>query len=199
MFIYKNPIYGHRYRVVIDPITARSDDSDNFVMHVMDTGNHEQVATFAERGLPDEDYADWAVSIGTIYNKAELCPEINVANGFIVAVNSRRYYHWYYEDKKARSERIPGLRTSVASKERMIDALTSLIDREALIIHDANTLKELRTMIKKVKTRSDGTRSLRMEAKKGHHDDRVAALWIYAGSLNQRELERGKRTSWAIL
>jgi len=40
---------------------------------------------------------------------------------------------------------------------------------------------------------------LRMEAKKGHHDDRVAALWIYAGSLNQRELERGKRTGWTIL
>ena len=197
--IYKPPIYGHKYRMAIDPITARSEESDNFVMHVIDTGNHEQVATFADRGLPDEDYADWAVSIGTIYNKAELCPEINVANGFIVAVNARRYYHWYYEDKKARADRVPGLRTSVASKERMIDALASLLDRGAIIIHDAETLDELRNMVKKVKSRSDGSRSLRMQAKKGHHDDRVAALWIYAGSLNQRELERGKRTGWAIL
>ena len=197
--IYKAPIYGHKYRIVIDPITARSEDSDNFVMHVMDMGNHEQVATFADRNLPDEDYADWAVSIGTIYNKAELCPEINVANGFIVAVNARKYYHWYYEDKKARADRVPGLRTSVASKERMIDALASLLDREALIVHDENTLDEMKTMIKKVKSRADGTRSLRMEAKKGHHDDRCAALWIYAGSLNSRELERGKRTGWAIL
>lgn len=197
--IYKPPIYGHKYRIAIDPITARSEESDNFIMHVIDTNNHEQVATFADRGLPDEDYADWAVSIGTIYNKAELCPEINVANGFIVAVNARRYYHWYYEDKKARADRIPGLRTSVASKERMIDALASLLDRGAIIIHDAETLDELRNMVKKVKSRSDGSRSLRMQAKKGHHDDRVAALWIYAGSLNQRELERGKRTGWAIL
>lgn len=197
--IYKPPIYGHKYRIAIDPITARSEESDNFIMHVIDTSNHEQVATFADRGLPDEDYADWAVSIGTIYNKAELCPELNVANGFIVAVNARRYYHWYYEDKKARADRVPGLRTSVASKERMIDALASLLDRGAIIIHDAETLDELRNMVKKVKSRSDGSRSLRMQAKKGHHDDRVAALWIYAGSLNQRELERGKRTSWAIL
>lgn len=197
--IYKPPIYGHKYRLAIDPITARSEESDNFIMHVIDTGNHEQVATFADRGLPDEDYADWAVSIGTIYNKAELCPEINVANGFIVAVNARRYYHWYYEDKKARADRVPGLRTSVASKERMIDALASLLDRGAIIIHDAETLDELRNMVKKVKSRADGSRSLRMQAKKGHHDDRVAALWIYAGSLNQRELERGKRTGWAIL
>lgn len=197
--IYKPPVYGHKYRIAIDPITARSEESDNFIMHVIDISNHEQVATFADRGLPDEDYADWAVSIGTIYNKAELCPELNVANGFIVAVNARRYYHWYYEDKKARADRVPGLRTSVASKERMIDALASLLDRGAIIIHDAETLDELRNMVKKVKSRADGSRSLRMQAKKGHHDDRVAALWIYAGSLNQRELERGKRTSWAIL
>jgi hypothetical protein len=197
--IYRNPIYGHRYRIVIDPITARSEDTDNFVMHVMDLENNEQVATFAEKGLPDEDYADWAVSMGTIYNNAELCPEINVANGFIVAVNSRRYYHWYYENKKARADRIPGLRTSVATKERMIDALSSMIDRGVIIIHDENTLDELRTVVKKIKTRSDGTKSMRLEAKRGHHDDRVAALWIYAGSLNQRQLEGRKGHGWAII
>lgn len=199
LIIYKNPQYGHKYRVVIDPITARSEQTDNFIMHVMDMSTHEQVATFAERGLQDEDYADWAVSVGTLYNKAELCPEINVANGFVVAVNARRYYHWFYEDKKARAERIPGLRTTVSSKERMIDALSSLLDREAIVIHDEDTLDELRWMIKKVKSRSDGSKSMRMEAKKGHRDDRVAALWIYAGSLSQRELERGKRTGWSIL
>lgn len=197
--IYRKPIYGHRYRITIDPITARSEDTDNFIMHVFDLSNHEQVATFAERGLADEDYADWAVAIGTIYNKAELCPEINVANGFIVAVNARRYYNWYYENKKARADRVPGLRTSVATKERMIDALSSLIDREAIILHDENTLDEMRTMVKKVKTRADGTKSIRMEAKKGHKDDRCAAAWIYAGSLDQRQLEGGRRSSWSIL
>ena len=197
--IYRKPVYGHRYRIVIDPITARSEDTDNFVMHVMDLENNEQVATFAEKGLPDEDYADWAVSMGTIYNNAELCPEINVANGFIVAVNSRRYYHWYYENKKARADRVPGLRTSVATKERMIDALSSMIDRGVIIIHDENTIDELRTVVKKIKTRSDGTKSMRLEAKRGHHDDRVAALWIYAGSLNQRQLEGRKGHGWAII
>ena len=198
--IYRKPIYGHRYRIAIDPITARSEETDNFIMHVFDLDNHEQVATFCDRGLPDEDYADWAVSIGTIYNKAELCPEINVANGFIVAVNAKRYYHWYYQDKKCRADRIPGLRTSVSTKERMIDALSALLDRGTIIIHDENTLDELRNMIKKVRSRSDGTKTIRMQAKKGHHDDRVAAAWIYAGSLDTRQIE-GKRTGqgWAIL
>lgn len=197
--IYRKPIYGHRYRIAIDPITARSEDTDNFVMHVFDLSNHEQVATFAERGLADEDYADWAVSIGTIYNRAELCPEINVANGFIVAVNARKYYHWYYQDKKARGDRIPGLRTSVSTKERMIDALSALLDREGIIIHDENTLGELKTMIKKIKNRTDGTKTVRMEARKGCHDDRVAAAWIYAGSLDQKQLEGRPTSNWAIL
>ena len=192
--IYRKPIYGHRYRIAIDPITARSQETDYFVMHVMDLTNHEQVATFRDRGLADEDYADWAVSIGTIYNNAELCPEINVANGFIVAVNSRRYYHWYYQDKKNRADRIPGLRTTVSSKELFIDKLTTLLDRESIKIHDEITLDELRKMVKKHK----GT-SVRMEARRGHHDDTVAALWIYAGSLTMPEIEKGKRNGFAIL
>lgn len=197
--IYKRPLYGHRYRIAIDPITARSEDTDNFIMHVFDLANHEQVATFCDRGLADEDYADWAVSIGTIYNKAELCPEINVANGFIVAVNAKRYYRWYYQDKKNRADRIPGIRTSVSTKERMIDALASLLDRGAIIIHDENTLAELRDMVKKVKNRTDGTKTVRMQAKKGSRDDRVAAAWIYAGSLDQVQLEGQRRSGWSVI
>lgn len=196
--IYKKPLYGHRYRIAIDPITARSEETDNFIMHVFDLANHEQVATFCDRGLPDEDYADWAVSIGTIYNKAELCPEINVANGFIVAVNARRYYHWYYQDKKNRADRIPGIRTTVSTKERMIDALSALLDRGNIIIHDEETISELRTMIKKIK-KSGGSKTMRLEAKRGCHDDRVAAAWIYAGSLDYSQLEGRPRSNWAIL
>ena len=197
--MYKRPVYGHRYRIAIDPITARSDETDNFIMHVMDMTNNEQVATFADKGLADEDYADWAVSIGQIYNNAELCPEINVANGFIVAVNARRYYHWYYQDKKARGNREPGIRTSVSTKEQMIDALTTMLTRGSITIHDEHTLDELRTMVKHVKTKEDGTNTVRMAAKKGSHDDRVAALWIYAGSLDHRQLEGRISQGWSVI
>ena len=196
--IYREPVYGHRYRVSIDPITAHSEDSDMFVMHVFDLSNNEQVATFAERGLPDEDYADWAVSIGTIYNKAQLCPEVNVANGFIVAVNARRYYHWWYQDKKTQAERTPGLRTTVSTKEKFIDNLTTMLDRGSVIIHDENTIAEMRTFVKKIKNRTDGTKSIRMEAMKGKHDDRIAALWIYAGSLDNTQIEGRKKSGFAL-
>lgn len=197
--IYKKPLYGHRYRIAIDPITARSEDTDNFAMQVMDISTHEQVAVFKESGLMDEDYADWAVSIGTIYNKAELCPEINVANGFIVAVNARKYYHWFYENKKNRGDRIPGIRTTVSSKEMMIDRLNSMLDRGAITLHDLDTIEELRSMVKKIKTRSDGSKSIRMEAKKGRHDDLVMALAVYTASLSMLEVDGVRRSGWTIL
>lgn len=197
--MYKKPLYGHRYRIAIDPITAHSNETDNFVMHIMDLSNNEQVATFADKGLADEDYADWAVSIGQIYNNAELCPEINVANGFIVAVNARRYYHWYYQDKKCRMNKEPGIRTSVSTKENMIDALTTLLTRDNIIIHDSNTLDELAGMVKHIKSKDDGTNTVRMAAKKGSHDDRVAALWIYAGSLDHRQLEGRISQGWSVI
>lgn len=196
--IFKDPIYGERYRIVIDPITAHSDDTDNFVMHVFNLNNNEQVATFADRGLQDEDYADWAVNIGTIYNKAQLCPEINVANGFVVAVNSRRYYNWFYQHAKNKADKSPGLRTTVSSKEFFIDRLITLLDRENIIIHDQDTLDELRSFIKKVKTRTDGSKSIKMEAKKGKHDDRVMALAMLAGSLDAKQIEGVKRSGFSL-
>jgi len=157
------------------------------------------VAVFREKGLQDEDYADWAVSIGTIYNKAELCPEINVANGFIVSVNARRYYRWWYNGKKNKADRIPGLRTTVSSKERFIDALQAMLDRETIILHDQTTLDELRNFVKIVKTRTDGTQSMRMAAKGSSHDDTVMALAIYSGSLNLRQIEGRKHSGFAIV
>lgn len=197
--IFKEPRHGHSYRIAIDPITAQSEETDYFAFHVMDLSNNEQVAVFRERGLQDEDYADWAVSVGTIYNKAQLCPEINVANGFIVAVNSRRYFRWYYANKKNQADRTPGLRTTVSSKERFIDALTAMLDRETIIIHDQETLDELRNFVKITKSRTDGTRYVRMAAKGRAHDDLVMSMAIYAGSLDLRQIEGRKRSGFAMI
>lgn len=197
--IFKEPIYGHRYMVSIDPITAQSEETDYFCMHVMDMTNNEQVAIFRDRGLPDEDYADWAVSIGTIYNKATLCPEVNVANGFIVAVNARRYYHWYYEDNKARAEKLPGLRTTVSTKEKFVDKLDAMLKRGSIIIHDEDTITELGNFVKTIRRSRDGKVNIRMRARGKGHDDTVMALCIYAGTLNLQQIEGRKRSGFAII
>lgn len=197
--VFSTPRPGHRYRIAIDPITASSQETDYFVMSVHDLANNEQVAIFRERGLQDEDYADWAVSMGIIYNKAELCPEINVANGFIVAVNARRYYRWFYVNKKAQADRTPGLRTTVSSKELFLDRLNAMLDRGTITIHDKATLEELRGFVRIIKTRADGTQYARAAARAGHHDDTVMALCIYAGSLDMRQIEGRRKTGFAII
>lgn len=197
--MFKPPIYGRRYRIAIDPITAQSEDTDYFAMQVFDLSNNEQVAVFRERGLQDEDYADWAVSIGMIYNKAELCPEINVAQGFIVAVNARRYFRWFYQHKKAQKDRAPGLRTTVSSKELFIDRLNAMLDRESIVLHDQETLTELRNFVKIIKKRADGTSYVRMAAKGKTHDDLCMSLAILAGSLNSQQIEGKKHSSFAII
>lgn len=197
--IFKQPRPGHKYRIAIDPITAQSEDTDYFAMHVFDLANNEQVAVFREKGLQDEDYADWAVSIGTIYNKAELCPEINVGNAFVVSVNARRYYRWVYANKAAKTNRTPGLRTTVSTKEQFIDRLQALLDRGNIIIHHQETLDELRNFVKISKVRTDGTRYVRMAARGKTHDDLCMSLAIYAGSLTMAQIEGRKKSSFAII
>ena len=197
--LYKRPLLGHKYRITIDPITAQSDGTDFFTMCVWDLANNEQVAIFHERGLQDEDYADWAVSMGMIYNKAELCPESNVANAFCVAVNSKRYFRWFYQNKKSKAEKVPGIRTTVSSKELMIDRLGTLLDRNNIIIHNEENLEELRNFVKIVKVRPDGSKYVRMAAKGNKHDDFCACNWILAGSLDQKQLEGRRCSGFAII
>lgn len=193
------PRGGHRYRMCIDPITAIGESTDYFVMGVFDMSNNEQVAIFRDRGLQDEDYADWAVSMGAVYNKAELCPEINVANGFVVAVNARRYFRWFYVSRKAQADRTPGLRTTVSSKELFLDRLNALLDRSNIILHDQTTLDELRSFIRIIKTRSDGTKYARAAAKSGAHDDTVMVLALLAGSMDMKQIEGRKKSTFAII
>lgn len=196
--IYRKPVYGRRYRLVVDPITAHSDMTDYFAMMIFDTKSHEQMAVFRGRGFSDDDYADFAVGLAKIYNNAEICPEINVASGFIAGVNTRHYYHWFYANDKARRDKEIGLRTTASSKERMVDQLKTLLDRGLIKIHDRDNLDELNNFVKKVKLRSDGSKSIYMAAKGKTHDDTVACNFIYAGSLQQRDLEGIRKTGFSL-
>ena len=196
--IYRSPVYGRRYRLTVDPITAQSDQTDFFSMSMWDMQSHEQMAVFHGRGFSDDDYADQAVCMAKIYNNAEICPEINVASGFIAGVNNRHYYRWFYANDKARKNKEIGLRTTASSKERMIDQLKTLLDREIIIIHDRDTLDELNNFVKRVRLRSDGTKSVYMAAKGKTHDDLCFTAILFAGSLEQYQLEQRKKVSFSL-
>lgn len=197
--IFKNPIYGHKYRVVVDPITAFNDNTDNFAMSIFDDNNFEQVAVFCGKNMPLEDYADYAVSIAKLYNNAMIVPESNMAGAFVTSVYGLRYYNLYYENQLARKKRMPGVRTTASNKESMIDNLLLLLDNDRIILHDEDTIDEMSWFEKKVKEHPDGSTTVKMMAKRGKTDDRVACLWVYVGSLDQRQLAGRKKNRWSVL
>ena len=197
--IFKNPVYGHQYKLVADPITAVNENTDYFAMSVFDDTNLEQVAVFYGNDMPLEDYADYAVSIATIFNRATICPEANVAAAFVQSVYNLRYYNLYYETPQKRKNREPGIRTTATSKENMIDNLKLLLDTGRIILHDEETINELSTFEKKVKQRTDGGTTVKMAARKGKKDDLVSVLWCYVGSLDKTQLSGRKRSGYAFL
>ena len=200
LMVYKLPEQGHRYRLVVDAITSMSGDSDYFSMMVFDEKNNEQCAVFYENGLALEDYADYAVQIAKIYNRAMIVPEQNMAEGFIALVwEGQKYYNFFFQDASARAKKMPGIRTTATSRASMLDTLTLLLESGRIIIHDQATLDEMSTFERKVKKRQDGTETIRIEARAGHHDDRVSNLWIYAGSLDRSQVAGKKSIGWTIL
>lgn len=199
--VYKKPEQGHKYKLVVDAITSMSGESDYFSMMVFDEKNNEQCAVFYENGLALEDYADYAVQIAKIYNRAMIVPEQNMAEGFIALVwEGLKYYNFYFQDMSARVKKMPGIRTTATSRASMLDTLTLLLESGRLILHDRATLDEMSTFERKVKKRRDGTETVRIEARAGHHDDRVSNLWIYAGSLDRSQIAGKKREiTWHVI
>lgn len=196
--VFRVPVYGHRYKVVADPITASSDDTDIFAMHVYDDNTLEQVAVFSSRGLSVEDYADYAVSMAKIYNNALICPESNVADAFVVACRGLGYYNFYYPSTLARKKREPGIKTTASSKGGMIDNLKLLLDNKRITFHDEETINELEWFEKKFKRSDDGTVRVSMSAHGKKHDDHIACAWIYVGTLDDRQIN-GKNSGFAFL
>jgi hypothetical protein len=81
----------------------------------------------------------------------------------------------------------------------MLDMLAAMLDRGTIIIHDESTLDELKSFVKIIKTRQDGSQYVRMAARAGHKDDRVSSLWIYAGTRSLKEIEGRKSVGFAVL
>lgn len=186
--IFRQPIYGHKYLVSVDPITSASDESDYFAASVFDTANNEQVATIRGRGLPEEEWAIMTHSVAKIYNRAMICPESNVAEGFKATIWNLGYYNWYYVNTLARKNRNPGIRTTTTSKVSMIETLSYLIKNDNIIIYDEDWIHELEIFEKKVKHMSDNRAVVTYAAPGKQHDDTVATLWIYAGTLTKDKI-----------
>lgn len=198
--IYRQPIYGHKYIEVVDPITGQSEQTDNFAMTMFDVDTMEVVATYCDKNQSVEDYADICVAAAKLYNRAQICPERNVAEGLVVSIRALGYHNFWYESKQAKAKKEPGLRTTATSKDHMInERLKLLLDQKRIKIYSREIIDELETFEKKVRRRADGSLSVKMQARKGKHDDRVATMWIFAGTLNNKALEGKKTVGFSII
>ncbi len=186
--IYKKPLPSHHYTTIVDPITSASDGSDFFAATVMDSANHEQVATIRGRGIPEEEWAMMTWALCRYYNRALICPESNVAEGFKATIWNLGYYNWYYVNALARKNRSPGIRTTSTSKVTMIERLQYLIKNDMLILHDPDWIRELEIFERKVKRVGEERSIVTYAAPGKQHDDTVSTLWIYAGTLQQNQL-----------
>lgn len=197
--VFVPPILGHRYILCVDPITAIGEETDNFAATMMDLENNEQVATICGRDLALEDWAQYSVGLAKIYNNATICPENNVGGEFIAYVRSLGYYRLYYSSVQNRVKKIAGIRTTVSSKDSMVKALYTLLHNHRIILHDPSWIEELEHFEIKKKVRADQTMVKKIEAAKGHHDDRVASLWIFAGTLGTDDLVKERKTHISFL
>lgn len=193
--MFKRPEYGEKYRIAVDPIASNSNESDYFAAHVFNMRNNEQVAVLHVRGMSVEDCSDLLLCMAKLYNRAEICPESNIAESLVILIRAQRYYNWYYQTDTQRMKKEPGIRTTATTKENMINRVQLLLDNNKVIIHDKETLDEMGNFIKK-KNKS-GT--VKMEAKGNGHDDLVMALAIYAASLDQRGMTGDRKIGWHIL
>lgn len=196
LVLFQPPVYARKYRLVVDPISAVGDNTDYFAMSMFDLSNNEQVASFMARGMALEDYVEFAIAMCKIYNNAEICPEQNIAQTFYELAWARGYYYWYYTDNKMRATRQPGIRTTVGSKEGMISRTLTLLNSGSIILHDKRLFEQMETFVK-ITNRRNGT--YKFEAAKGKHDDLVATLFIYAGSLNQNQLAGKQEVRFGFL
>lgn len=197
--IFRQPIYGHKYMLAVDPIAATGDGTDFFAATLMDTANHEQVATIHGRGIQVEDWATISVELCKIYNRATICPESNMGEGFRVKAWEMGYYNWWYVNQSARANRAPGIRTTATSKDRMLDTLHTMIRNKNLIIHDPECFEELQAFERQVVKKASGDNFIRCCAPKGMHDDLIASLWIYCGTLTTQQIAGRKREGYTII
>lgn len=194
IMVYKAPIAGQRYMLTCDPIGSNSDDSDFFAASVWNMDKNEQVATLYTRGLMVEDMADLTVGLAQIYNRAVICSERNMGEALHACIRAKGYYNFYYQTKNDKAKKDPGIRTTVSSKPAMLDKLQAMLDRGSIIIHSAETLRQLKEYERKVKARSGGGSTIQFSAPKGDHDDLCTSVYLYAGTRSDREL-MGKNVS----
>lgn len=146
--IWAWPDKDGKYVIGADP-SQGMEHSDYASAHVINARNHEVVAHWHGHIDPDLLGSDVLVPLGQFYNQALIGVESN-NHGLTTnkALQRARYFPIYYERSPKYKRSVPtevlGYRTTQVTKPLMIDELNKAL-REGLILHDVETVAELKT------------------------------------------------------
>ena len=173
--MYKKVQENHNYILSVD--TAK-DGLDSFSLHVIDVSQFPFEQVFSAN--LQVDYLmmpEHLVELGMYYNAALIIIENNEGSGQSVADQLWQIYEYpnIYKDKnldgRVGYKKYPGFRTTIKSRNLIINMLKIFLEEQKLIINDKETLNQLFTFTK----RKNGNK---YEADDGYHDDLVMALAI---------------------
>lgn len=184
MKIYQNPIKSRKYTMTVDVSRGRHLDYSTFMVFDVTEYPHRIVASYRNNQVAPLMYAALLHKVAMEYNEAYVLVEINDAGS---QVAEELYYTFEYENLywtkagatlgQKGTDPYPGIRTTKKTKRIGCNNLKDIIEKQQLIVDDADAISEFRTFIQ--------NNAGNYEADEGFHDDMVACLWLFAWLVTQ--------------
>jgi hypothetical protein len=185
--VYKTPIEGRNYIIVVDTSRGRGLDYSAFVVVDITESPYEVVATFRNNEISPVVYPTVLRKIGKYYLDAYILVEVN-DNGQQISdllfddyeyenlistteAGKKIVASWSFNNKSVR-----GVRTTKSVKRLGCSMMKDLIEKQKLVITDFNLISELSTFIAKGSS---------YEAEEGSHDDLVMCVVLFSWLSNQ--------------
>jgi hypothetical protein len=197
LWIWKEPVVGHRYIMGVD--VSRGDSEDYTSFQIIDFDEREQVAEYLAKVPPDV-AAEIAYKWGTYYDAfividitggmgvstSRKLQEMGYRNLYIDGVNYANV--WEYNSKAM--EKIPGINFN-AKRVQIISAFEEAL-RHGFKVYSPRLLSEMNTFVY-INGRPDHM--------KGHHDDLIMsiAMALYVGQNSYNQLEKVTEQTKALL
>jgi len=180
--IYREPVEGHRYFMIVDVCKGRGQDYSTFTVIDMTTKPYEQVASYRDNMISPLLLPDVLVRIAKMYNEALLIIENNDAGQ--VVCNSV-YHDFEYENTFVESTvRSGGVGVTMTKRVKRIGCsnLKDLLEARKITIRDLYTIQELTTFEASGESYA---------AADGSHDDLVMNLVLFGWFLSTPFAELG--------
>ena len=197
LWVWKEPVKGHRYIMGVD--VSRGDSEDFSSITIIDFDTREQVMEFLGK-LPPDELADICYKWGLMYSAFTVVDitggmgvatvrklqEMGYKDLYVDGINAFDKWSW---NPKA-NEKIPGL--SFNSKRTQIVAAFEEALRHNFVVRSIRLINEMKTFVY-INGKADHM--------KGHHDDLIMAMamCIYVGEFSFSLLKKNEESTKALL